>query len=117
MGIITGLIGYYPEADIKIIGRYARDITAEQAMEYKRAGFEKCGRCLKQVQIEYTKRKEGVKVTYITMSQESADRCIHLKSHVGCDRTRITYLGMGPDIPAIHLDIPSNQKVVWEGEK
>ena len=117
MGIITGLIGYYPEADIKIFGRYARDINAEQAMEYKRVGFEKYGRCLKEVQIEYTKRKEGVKVRYITMSQECADRCIHLKSHLGCDRTRITYFGMGSDVPATYLDIPSNQEVAWEGEK
>jgi hypothetical protein len=117
VGIITGLIGYYPEADIEIIGRYARDINVEQAMEYKRVGFEKYGRRLKEVQIEYTKRKEGVKVRYITMSQERADRCIYLKSRLGCDRTRITYLGMGPDVPAIHLDIPSNQEIAWEGEK
>lgn len=62
MPCIEGL-KYYYEPRVDVMGKYSRELTIDKVLELRQEAVEKYGERLSRMVIDYSKRKDGIKIT------------------------------------------------------
>lgn len=81
---------YYREPEIFVRGRYGHNIPVEEVLSYKKTLTEKYGARLCKIVIEYSKKKDGIKITPITFETIN-DVTVYLFYRDSLDNTMIFY--------------------------
>lgn len=69
MPCIEGL-KYYYEPSVDVRGKYSRELAIDKVLELRQEAVEKYGERLSRMVIDYSKRKDGIKITVYLYNEE-----------------------------------------------